>query len=179
MKRVTTSLVLFILGVATVPAVVYFYVSFGHPPVAVADPMFPGEEAMARSALHLRVQRERAAIDPAPFDEATLKQGASVYMSECSFCHGVPSGESQIGLHTFPKTPQLFKPRPLSSNPTDATVRAASLHWFVDNGVRLTAMPSYKGILSDNDTWAVANLLAVRDKPLPESVKKVLAGASM
>lgn len=179
MKRISALVLAFVLGAAAIPATAYLYVRFGHPPVAVSDPMLPGEEAMARSALHARVEKERPAIDPAPFDEATLQQGASIYMSECSFCHGGLSGESQIGLHTFPRTPQLFKPRPAGSHPVDATRRAASLHWYVDNGVRLTAMPSYQGILSDKDDWAVANLLAVRDKPLPESVRKILDGTTM
>lgn len=166
----------FVFGVAVVPCAAYLYMQSGHPPVAVADPMFPMEEQMARSVLHARIERERPGSDPVPFNEPVLKQGAAVYMSECSFCHGTPSGESQIGVNTFPKTPQFFKAHPGGNRAQDVARRAASFHWYIDNGVRLTAMPSYKNILADNDQWAVANLLANREQPLPESVTKILAG---
>ena len=40
-------------------------------------------------------------------------------------------------------------------------------YWKVANGIRLTGMPSYKGVLTDTQMWQVSLLLANADKPLP------------
>ena len=49
-------------------------------------------------------------------------------------------------------------------------------YWKVKNGIRLTGMPSYVKILSDQQMWEVSGLLSVADKPLPDAVQKILAG---
>ena len=178
MKRAHIALLFLILGIVLVPAAGWLYLHFGRPPVAVADPMLPGEEEIARSTLLARVDAERPRNNPVPINEATLQEGASIYMSECAFCHGVPAIESQVGVNTFPKTPQFFRHHATGNRPPDSANRAAAYHWFVENGVRLTAMPSFKHVLTDREQWEVANLLAVSETPLPESVKKVLAGSA-
>jgi len=37
----------------------------------------------------------------------------------------------------------------------------------VANGIRLTGMPAFKGVLTENEMWQVSLLLANADKPLP------------
>jgi len=44
----------------------------------------------------------------------------------------------------------------------------------VDNGIRLTGMPSFNKTLSDTQRWQVSLLLANADKDLPDPVKKIL-----
>jgi thiosulfate dehydrogenase len=178
MKRAGTAILFLFLGVVLTPATVWLYLHYGHPPVAVADPMFPFEETTARSTLRARIDHERPTSDPVPVNEATLQAGANTYIRACSFCHGVPGTESDIGNNTFPHTPQFFRARPASAAnrpPVDLARRAGGYHWYIENGVRLTAMPSYKKVLSDTEQWEVANLLAGRDNGLPDSVKKILA----
>jgi mono/diheme cytochrome c family protein len=176
MKRAGTAILFLIIGIVVVPACAWAYLQFGGPPVAVADPLLPFEETIAKSALHARIEHERPTHDPVPVNEATLKEGATVYMSACSFCHGVPGTESKIGTNTFPRTPQFFRPRPAGNRPPpDLARRAGGYHWYVEHGVRLTAMPSFTKTLTDTEQWEVSNLLAGRENPLPESVKKVLA----
>jgi thiosulfate dehydrogenase len=180
MKRAGIAIVFLILGILLTPAVVWLYLHYGHPPVAVSDPMFPFEETTARSALRARIDRERPTSDPVPVNESTLQAGATTYMSACAFCHGAPGMESTVGNDTFPRTPQFFRARPAGSGggnrpAPDPTRRAAGYHWYVENGVRLTAMPSFKKTLTDTEQWEVANMLAGRDNGLPDSVKKILA----
>jgi hypothetical protein len=44
----------------------------------------------------------------------------------------------------------------------------------VSNGIRLTGMPSYKGVLTDTEIWQVSLLLANADKPLPPAAVGIL-----
>jgi len=48
--------------------------------------------------------------------------------------------------------------------------------WKVTNGIRLTGMPSYKGILTDNEIWEVSMLLSNADKDLPPVAVDILRG---
>jgi hypothetical protein len=49
-------------------------------------------------------------------------------------------------------------------------------YWKVANGIRLTGMPSYKGVLTETGMWQVSLLLANADKPLPEAAVAILRG---
>jgi hypothetical protein len=46
-------------------------------------------------------------------------------------------------------------------------------YWKVKNGIRLTGMPTFKGILDETQMWQVALFVANADK-LPDSAKKLL-----
>jgi mono/diheme cytochrome c family protein len=46
----------------------------------------------------------------------------------------------------------------------------------VINGIRLTGMPSYKGVLTDNEIWEVSMLLSSADKVLPPAAVDILRG---
>jgi thiosulfate dehydrogenase len=73
----------------------------------------------------------------------------------------------------FPDAPQLWKPHGsgvvgVSDDPPGET------YWKVDNGIRLTGMPSYRKILNPTQEWQVTLLLANADKPLPQPVISLL-----
>ncbi len=112
-----------------------------------------------------------------PINEATLTEGAGVYVNECAFCHGTPNKVSKEGANMFPGAPALWEKHHggavvgVSDDPIGET------YWKVKNGIRLTGMPSYVKILSDQQMWEVSGLLSVADKPLPDAVQKILAGA--
>jgi mono/diheme cytochrome c family protein len=49
-------------------------------------------------------------------------------------------------------------------------------YWKVDNGIRLTGMPAFKGVLTDAQIWQVSLLAASADKPLPPEAVGILRG---
>jgi mono/diheme cytochrome c family protein len=51
-------------------------------------------------------------------------------------------------------------------------------YWKVANGIRLTGMPAYKGILTETEMWDVSLLLANADKPLPPEALEILKNAA-
>jgi mono/diheme cytochrome c family protein len=67
----------------------------------------------------------------------------------------------------YPHAPLLFKGKGVTDDPPQES------YWKVKNGIRLTGMPTFAGVLDDNQMWQVALLVANADK-LPDSAKKVL-----
>jgi mono/diheme cytochrome c family protein len=46
--------------------------------------------------------------------------------------------------------------------------------WKVSNGLRLSGMPAFQGVLSDNEIWQVSLLLSNANKPLPPAALELL-----
>lgn len=104
----------------------------------------------------------RAAL-PRPPDPATLQNpippstesvalGARLYRQNCAVCHG-PEGRGD-----GPAAPSLV-PRP-----ADLTVHApmhtdGELFWWITNGLPGTAMPAFRGRLTEEERWHIVNFL--------------------
>ncbi|MGA8213456.1 MAG: cytochrome c [Candidatus Sulfotelmatobacter sp.] len=164
----------FVLGMIALPAVVYLYFLVGQPPVAVADNPFPFEAAIVRAPLHARIDREMPKQSPLSMTDDNLVAGMQIYREQCASCHGLKL-PSKFGPTMFPRAPQLWerhKNKPdvvgVSDDPVGET------YWKVRNGIRLSGMPSYKTLLTEEQLWQVAMVLSVADKPLPTAAVKIL-----
>jgi mono/diheme cytochrome c family protein len=72
----------------------------------------------------------------------------------------------------FPGAPQLFTADGMvTDDPAGVT------YWKVENGIRLSGMPSFKSSLTDDQRWQVSALLARADK-LPPEVRSALQPAA-
>jgi thiosulfate dehydrogenase len=164
-----------VLGVLLIPAGVYLWFHFGHPPVAVADAALPFERQLTRIPLHARIDSEMIKTVPMQADETNLVAGAQIYRDQCAACHGYHGKPSSFGQYMFPHAPQLWEKHKngvvgVSDDPPGETF------WRVENGIRLTGMPAYKKVLSDTQMWQVTVLLANADKPLPPAALDILTG---
>jgi thiosulfate dehydrogenase len=163
-----------VLGLLLVPAIVWGWLRFGHPPVAVADGSLPFEREIVRVPLHRRIDREMIETPPVEAGEQTFVAGARIYREQCASCHGVPGQPADFAAHMFPKAPALWqkhrngKAVGVSDDPPGET------YWKVANGIRLSGMPAFRQILSDTEMWQVTLLLANADKPLPPEVMDML-----
>jgi mono/diheme cytochrome c family protein len=160
------------VGVVLVPLVVLAWLRFGHPPVAVADAPFPREKMLTGIPLHARIAAEQPRAAALMADEANLVAGAEVYRDQCAACHGFHGKPSSFAAHMHPVAPQLWEKHGdvigVSDDPPGET------YWKVANGIRLTGMPAYRLILSDNEIWQVSLLVANADKPLPPGAIAIL-----
>lgn len=157
-----------ILGLITVPAVVYFYFSSGSAPVATSAAPMPFEKKFANMALHARLDKEMPKSVPIQADESAYLAGAQVYKENCAVCHGLPAQpQTAIAKGMFPKPPKLMEGKGVTDDEPGET------YWKVSGGIRMTGMPGYEKALSTTQMWQVSLLLANADK-LPKTVTDVL-----
>ena len=174
MNRVALGLLCFVLGVLVIPAAAFVYFKSGSPPVAVTDPAFPWEKQIVHVPLNARIDREAPHGSPLQTTPENLVAGAALYKTNCAFCHGVPGHNSAYANHMYPPVPQLWKAHGhgvvgVSDDPVGET------YWKVKNGIRLTGMPAYADLLSEDQMWQVSLLVAAADKPLPAAAQSALA----
>jgi mono/diheme cytochrome c family protein len=111
------------------------------------------ETAFATQVKHLLVRRSsREGIPVAPTNlQASIEEGDKLYGIECGMCHG-PDG------HTATDTGRWMYPR--ASDLTSPAVQQYSdreLFWIVKNGIRLTGMPAFGRVESDEHIWNLAH----------------------
>ena len=94
----------------------------------------------------------RSARNPLPNSAETLQHGAQVYAENCAACHGAR------GFGDGPAAAQL-SPRPadLAWLARSHMVGDQYIYWTVADGGQPvgSAMPAFKGVLSQRDIWAV------------------------
>jgi len=129
--------------------------------------------------LHARIDREMIKTPPIQADEADLVAGAEIYRDECAVCHGFHGKPSRFGAHLFPAAPPLWEKHRRNAVVGVSDDPPGETYWKVANGIRLTGMPAYKGVLTENQMWQVSQLLANADKPLPPVAVEILHGTPM
>jgi mono/diheme cytochrome c family protein len=167
-----------LLGIVLAPVALLGWLRFGQVPVAVADPPLPQERLLTGWPLEARIHRELLKSPVIQPDEDGLIAGAHVYSEKCAACHGFHGKPSVFGAHMYPEAPPLWEKHShggetmigVSDDPPGET------YWKVTNGIRLTGMPAYKLLLTDQEIWQVSLLLANADKPLPPAVVEILRG---
>lgn len=167
----------FVLGcvfaVLAAMGTVFAYFQWGHPPVATADTPFPFEKQIVHVPMNARIDRE---MEKPPFavSEAVMLDGAMVYKDKCSMCHGVPGQDVDYAKYMYPVAPQLFKKHAHGDVVGVSDDEAGETYWKVKNGLRLTGMPAFEHVLTNEEMWDVSLLLKNADQPLSAAVKGTL-----
>jgi mono/diheme cytochrome c family protein len=114
-----------------------------------------GEETrLANAAKDVTIPLEAGKMkNPLPDTDEVVSQGQEAFLGSCAQCHGADArGDSDIGRNMYPPAMDL----------TSSHVQHwsdAELFWIIQNGVRLTGMPSWKSSISDNDTWKLVRFI--------------------
>ncbi len=161
----------FLLAIPCMAGAVYLYIRYGHPPVATADRPFPDEKAIVHIPLHARIRRDLIA-PPATPEAHDLVAGAQVYVEHCAICHGTPQLDSSFGKWEYPTSPQLWRKHGHGVVGVSDDAPNVS-YWKVENGIRLTGMPSFQHILSNDQMWQVSFLVAQADRPLSPQISAI------
>ena len=163
----------FLLAFPCIAAAGYLYLRSGHPPVATADKPFPDEKKIVHIPLNARIDREL--VTPRFVPTATdLTAGAEIYVSNCAVCHGLPHHDSSFGKWEYPTSPQLWTKH--ANGVVGVSDDAPNIsYWKVDNGIRLTGMPSFKHILTTGQMWQVSFLVSRADQPLSPAIASIFA----
>ena len=166
----------FILGIVVAAllaaAVGYGYFASGRAPVAASAPPMPFERTFARIGLHAYLNKLPHPKPQVPADDANLLAGAKVYETNCAVCHGLPGMDrTSIARGMFPPPPPLFQGKGVTDDEEWET------YWKVENGIRMSGMPEFKGSLTETEIWQVSVLVKHADK-LPEAIRSELASSA-
>ena len=147
-----------------------WYFASGRAPVAASARPMPFERTFARMGLHAYLARLPHPKPAVPADETNLLAGARVYKEHCAVCHGLPGlDKTAIARGMFPPPPPLFQGKGVTDD------EEWESYWKVENGIRMTGMPEFKGSLTETEIWQASVLVKNADK-LPQAVRNELAG---
>jgi mono/diheme cytochrome c family protein len=135
---------------------------FGLYPIGADNPPGSLERALAGAAMdHYAEKHKPAGDNPVQPTSANLTDGAKEYEQHCAFCHGGAKAKISPMQDRFnPPTPQLIDNIPHDDD--------AWLFWVTKHGVRMTGMPAWGGILSDDELWKIIAFIKHSDKLPPD-----------
>jgi mono/diheme cytochrome c family protein len=111
------------------------------------------ETALANAAKDVVIPLEAQKLtNPLTSSPGVIAAGQQTYAQSCAICHGPDGRGSDLGRDMYPPAMDL-------NSPHVQHWKDADLFWIVQNGVRLTGMPSWKSVLSETDTWRVVTFL--------------------
>ena len=129
------------------------------------------EGNLANAAKDVAIPLEAGKMkNPLSPTDAIVSQGQEVFLGSCAQCHGADGrGDSDLGRSMNPPAMDLD-----SSHVQHWS--DAELFWIIQNGVRLTGMPSWRSSISDNDTWKLA--LFIHNLPRLDAASASTAASS-
>jgi thiosulfate dehydrogenase len=161
-----------LVGALLLGAGVYYYFVSGVAPAAAGDAPMPFERRVAGRSLDAHIEKARVPAPPIQPSEDNYVSAAKVYKENCAVCHGLPDQPPPaIADNMYPHATLLFKGKGVTDDPPQVS------YWKIQNGIRLTGMPSFKTALNDTQMWQLALLVANADK-IPDSAKKAFVSES-
>jgi len=118
------------------------------------------ETFLATRAKHILVARgSREPISPAPANiQASIEEGDRLYGTDCGGCHGLGGNKpTDAGRWMYPRAADL-------TSPDVQQYSDRELFWIVKNGIRLSGMPAFGRVESDEHIWNLVHYL----RTLPE-----------
>ena len=145
---------------------------FGLYPIGADNPPSAIESSLSMRAMDTYADKHKPDGDnPVPSTPANLGQGAQLYEQRCALCHGGANPRVSLLQHHFnPPVPQLVEHVP--DDPP------SWIFWVTKHGVRMTGMPAWTGVLSDDQIWKIAAFLKQSDKLPPDAAAAWQAAAA-
>ena len=152
----------FAAGIAVLLLTVFSYVRFG-----LIDPRADKEVSLLESkiampSLDAAVDRRASQMpNPVQPSDVSLTAGMKIYQSNCASCHGdIHRPHGMLADSLYPRAPQFLEDAP--DMPENQNF------YIIQHGVRLSGMPAWNKVLSEQETWQVTTLLSHLDKLPPQ-----------
>jgi mono/diheme cytochrome c family protein len=84
----------------------------------------------------------------------TVRTGADHFQHHCQICHGLDGQNSGVPFATKLSPPAADLVSSRVQNYTDG-----QLKWIIENGIRFSGMPGWKGILDDDEMWHIVRYM--------------------
>jgi mono/diheme cytochrome c family protein len=152
-----------VLTVIALAATVFVVSRFGLYPIGADNPPSVLEARLAGRAMDVYADRHKPEggnpIEPTP---ANLADGAREYEQHCALCHGGAKERISPMQNKFnPPAPQL-----VNRIPHDPP---AWIFWVTKHGVRMTGMPTWDGVMTDDTIWKIVAFIKRSDNLPPEA----------
>jgi mono/diheme cytochrome c family protein len=96
----------------------------------------------------------RGLRDPLPATEKTIEKGLDLFSRHCIACHGLDGQNTGV-----PFADRMSPPVPLLTSHEIQDYKDGQLKWVIENGIFPSGMPAWKGILDDEEMWAIVHYL--------------------
>jgi mono/diheme cytochrome c family protein len=107
------------------------------------------ENVLATRATHFFIRRSsRVGVPPPPENlQASIEEGDKLFGTECAACHGDDGHKlTDAGRWMYPRAADL-------TSPDVQQYSDPELFWIVKNGIRLSGMPAFGEVESDEHIW--------------------------
>ena len=134
---------------------------------------FPLEESLGESRIEAAIGSDfKDKSNPVAVNNDSLTVGRSVYLANCSFCHGTTGlGDAKIGQNLYPPAANLTQQKTVTK--TDG-----QLYWILQHGLSFVGMPAWTGVLSDQQMWSVVNYVRALQKQATTGQPVAIAAAT-
>ena len=92
--------------------------------------------------------------NPVAYSEGAVKEGGEHFQHHCQICHGLDGQNTGVPFaeHMSPPVPDL--------NSKDVQdYKDGQLRWIIQNGIAPSGMPSWKGILEEDEMWKIVHYI--------------------
>src|SRR6266513_2034027 len=97
--------------------------------------------------------------NPIAYSEDAVKEGGEHFQHHCQICHGLDGQNTGV-----PFSQQMSPPVPDLTSKDVQDYTDGQIHWIIVNGINPSGMPSWKGILDDDEMWKIVRYM----RHLPE-----------
>jgi mono/diheme cytochrome c family protein len=118
-----------------------------------ATPPGGAEQRVAQEAKELTIGGKDW-TNPVPDDEASRKEGTEHFQHHCQVCHGLDGQNTGV-----PFADKMSPPVANLAMPDIQKYSDGQLKWIIQNGIKLTGMPGWQGILDDGEMWKIVRFL--------------------
>jgi len=116
------------------------------------------ETAVMTKAKHSVFVGNKSARNPIALSPQSLADGKEAFSHYCVACHGMDGQNTGV-----PFADRMKPPVPSLASADVQSYTDGQLKWVIDNGIAPSGMPASKGILSDDEQWAI--ILFLRHLP--------------
>jgi mono/diheme cytochrome c family protein len=92
--------------------------------------------------------------NPLPPTPENVTRGRTVFSNYCAACHGLDGQATGV-----PFAAAMSPPVPELNSPAVQAYSDGQLKWVITNGLSPSGMPAAKGILRDEEMWAIVSFL--------------------
>ncbi len=127
-------------------------------PACKANPPGKVESRLAAAAKKIEIGGKDWQ-NPMPDTPDVVKTGMEHFQHHCQICHGLDGHNTGVPFAAKMSPPVLDLGDKDVQRYTDG-----QLKWIIQNGIRFSGMPGWKGVLEDDEMWSIVRFL----RHLPE-----------